>query len=57
MIEGLSNLAATGNFKEALASYRKFLTDNSASDRANEISARVQELKAKVGEGAAGAAK
>ena len=49
--------ALTGNFKEALASYRKYLTDNPASDRANEISVRVQEIEAKVGEGSAGAAK
>ena len=46
----------TGNFKEALASYRKFLTDNPASDRVNEISVRVQELEAKAAEGS-GAAK
>lgn len=38
-----------GNFKEALASYRKFLSDNPDSDRASEIAVRIQELEAKAG--------
>jgi tetratricopeptide (TPR) repeat protein len=38
-----------GNWKEAAASYRKFLTDNPDSDRASEIAVRIQELEAKAG--------
>lgn len=36
-----------GDYKEALASYRKFLADNPDSERFNEISVRIQELEAK----------
>jgi predicted negative regulator of RcsB-dependent stress response len=43
--------ALTGNFKEALASYRKFVTDNPDSNRLNEIAVRIQEMQAKAGEG------
>jgi hypothetical protein len=42
--------ALTGNFKEALASYRGFARDNPSSDRINEISVRIQELEGKIGE-------
>lgn len=38
-----------GNFKDALAAYKKFLADNPDSERASEISVRVQELEAKAG--------
>ncbi|HEY2989623.1 MAG TPA: tetratricopeptide repeat protein [Candidatus Binatia bacterium] len=43
--------ALAGNFNEALASYRKFVTDNPNSSRLNEIAVRIQEMQAKVGEG------
>lgn len=49
--------AQTGNFAEALNSYRKFLTDNPVSDRIGQVSLLIQELEGKVGEGSAGAAK
>ena len=39
--------AQAGNTKEAIAAYKKFLADNPDSDRASEISVRVQELEAK----------
>jgi len=39
--------AQAGNSKEAIAAYKKFLVDNSDSDRAVEISVRLQELEAK----------
>jgi predicted negative regulator of RcsB-dependent stress response len=38
-----------GNAKEAIAAYKKFLADNPDSDRASEISVRLQELEAKAG--------
>jgi predicted negative regulator of RcsB-dependent stress response len=39
--------AQAGNAKEAIAAYKKFVADNPDSDRASEISVRVQELEAK----------
>jgi predicted negative regulator of RcsB-dependent stress response len=47
----------TGNLKEALNSYRQYISENPASDRIDEISLRLQELAAKIGEAAAPAAK
>ncbi len=38
----------TGNLKEAVAAYKKFLTDNPDSDRSSEITVRLQELQAKI---------
>ena len=45
--------SVAGNYKEALAAYRKFLADNPDSERLNEISVRIQELEAKAGGAAA----
>jgi predicted negative regulator of RcsB-dependent stress response len=42
--------ALTGKLKDALASYRAYVSDNPSSDRINEISVRIQELEAKIGE-------
>ena len=44
--------ALTGKLKDALASYRAYVSDNPSSDRINEISVRIQELGAKIGENA-----
>lgn len=44
--------ALTGNLKEALASYRAYIRDNPSSDRVNAITLRIQEVEAKIGEGA-----
>lgn len=41
--------AQAGNAKEAIASYKKFLADNPDSERASEITVRVQELESKTG--------
>ncbi|HEX9444264.1 MAG TPA: tetratricopeptide repeat protein [Candidatus Binatia bacterium] len=38
-----------GNYKDALAAYRKFLADNPDSERFSEVSVRIQELEAKAG--------
>lgn len=48
--------AQAGNLKEAIASYRKLLTDSPPSEAAGEIRLRVQALEAKISEGS-GAAK
>ncbi len=39
--------ARTGNFKDAVASYKKFLADNPDSERAAEVTVRAQELEAR----------
>jgi predicted negative regulator of RcsB-dependent stress response len=40
----------TGNLKEAAAAYKKFLTDNPDSERSSEITVRMHELEAKIGQ-------